>query len=446
MKFTVILTIVILLSSCGGRSSNDTPVSNLDPNAIHIKIVKSTGNSKFDGPPLEGVLLQLGHDGINVRTDKNGVAKFDITDANEHDIHVFGENGFRWESIYNIKKGILNKIQLFNPDDIAPRPQDQQPQKTSYVAFSGTISNYNPSNTYLFIFYNNLTGKEYQGNTIKPSENFQVTFTFNVPTNTEVTGKLLVLETQYDIDTATGLPREAILVDSEQIPLNTYITSATKDNYLSQDILLSNADNKPLQTDIITINKMPIPTGFTSSNIYLDQEYDINSVSDLKPRLLLNYTSIKNMAFPKTFQSHTPYDYSTVSYFIFSEKITLNSTLQWNINGEVSRYASININPNITVFPSFPENQTGSSIDWNSIADNLSHLNLVIKDIVITTQSPVWNIRLPTNAITIQLPIIPTEIKPILVNKKNYLMLLDGGIKNNNIIEHFKIRYEGWTR
>lgn len=446
MKFTVILTIAILLSSCGGRNSNDTPISNLDPSAIHIKIVKSTGNFKFDGPPLEGVLIQLDHNGISVRTDKKGIAKFNITDAIEHDIHVFGENGFEWNSIYNVKKGILNKIQLLNQDDIAPLPQDQQLQQTSYVAFSGTISDYNPSNTYLFIFYNNLTGEQYQGKTIKANNNFQVTFTFNVPANTEATGKLLVLETQYNIDTTTGLLREAILVDSEKIPLNTYITSATKDNYLSQDIVLSNAANKPLQTDIITINKMSIPTGFTSSSIYLDQEYDINSVSDLNPRLFLNNTSIKNVLFPKTFQSHTPYDYSMVSYYIFSEKITLNSILQWNISGEVSRYASINIAPNITVFPNFPNKQTGSSINWNSIANNLSHLNLVIRDIVFTAQSPTWNIRLPTNATTIQLPIIPTEIKPILTNNKNYLIVLDGGIKNNNIIEHFKIRYEGWTR
>ncbi|VAW97173.1 hypothetical protein MNBD_GAMMA22-2231 [hydrothermal vent metagenome] len=449
MKFIAILVLVLLLVSCGGNGSNDTATATLDPNTIHIKILKSTGYNDSGGPPLTGVLVQLDHNGESARSDINGNVSFSITDANEHDIHVFGENGFKWESIYSIKKGIVNKVQLYNPNDVAPRPQNPPSQEESYVAFSGTITNYNPNNNYSFIFYNRLTGEEYKGsntkNPDKPSDYYQTVFTFNIAAGSSISGEILVLEKQDDRVTETGNVSQTILIDAANIALATYVTSEVKDNYNNLTMPLLSINNKLAQTDIVTLTDMIIPKGLNFFDLALYQDYESNPVDGRKPLLSLNTSFNDSLILPKTFQSYTPYDYSKVAFFAFAENEVSTSYLQWDISGYFSRYDSFTIDPIIKVLPNFPEFQTGSLINWNVVDGNLTYLHLSISDISYSNQSPIWNITLPKNATMIQLPIIPTEIKSIFINTKNYLVVLGGGAKNDQRIEHFKVRYSGWT-
>ncbi len=444
MKFTALLTIIVLLASCGGGSSSTTTSIPLDPEKIHIKIVKSTGNYGYDGPPLEGVVVQLDHDGENRTSDKTGIVTFSISDSLEHDIHVFGQNGFIWESIYGVKKGVLNKIQLHNPDDIAPRPQDQQSKGTSYISFSGTILNFNPDSSYSFIFYNRQTGKEYSGkrsaNAVKPGEDYQTTFQLSLPVGTSVTGEILVMESSIN-----SLNSEIVLVDSVTIALNTYITNATVDNNKTQNITMLGSMNKVPKTDIITISNMNIAKQLSFNFLYLYQRFSFESIDTFKPWVPLYEKTSASLTFPKTFQSYTPYDYSRVGFMASADNESVTARLRWSISGQVDRYATVNIDPIITVFPAFPEIQSGPIISWGSVDDNLSYLYLSITESSNTIGSMRWNINLQKNATMIKLPLIPSNIKPILTQKENYIITIGGGSKGVNVSERFRVRYSGWT-
>jgi len=119
--------------------------------------------------------------------------------------------------------------------------------------------------------------------------------------------------------------------------------------------------------------------------------------------------------------------------------------IDWYHDNIVSRNSTININPVMTVFPDFPDNQSGEEINWNKIDQKLTRL-----DLNISTMNPLqlgWSIKLDPKATKVRLPQIPTGITPKLVVGQKYRIKLGGRIRNREFIESFILTSNNsWTR
>ncbi len=441
MKVTALLTLLFLLTSCGGGSRASNTTIALDPDKIHIKIVKSTGSYSVDGPALEGVVVQLDYDGENRISDKDGIVTFSVNDFLEHDIHVFGQNGYNWRSIYNAKRGVLNKFQLSHRDDVT------KPTTASYLSFKLNIPNIAANSSYEFYFYDTENKQRYKENDfiqhIRSGNNIDVDFSIDMPVGKSITGELIVMEYQQDAN-------EKILIDSAIMPKNTYLTKNFQDTTFNSQTIDLLKLNKLAQTTAMTFNSIKVPTGLASVNLRL---YRASSTNDLRLKLAPTlFVTDQIQTAERTISAYSSFDYEYVSYHISGIiKLPLtknNANILWQKSGFSARYSVINFIPKITVFPDFQENQPGDTLSWNFADNNLTRQQLTIQEVQTTSGQKIswWGILLSPNATMVRLPKIPAGITPLLTVNTEYSVTINGIADLPNGYESFDITGLKWVR
>jgi len=118
----VYFVFLFLLISCGSGDNNVAPapqvncINNIStgntrkPGNIDLQILDWSGDVSSVAKAMEGVVVQLDHDGVCVKSNSEGFVTFGALSNGEHDIHIFSPEGYLWRSIYNINIGRFYKL------------------------------------------------------------------------------------------------------------------------------------------------------------------------------------------------------------------------------------------------------------------------------------------------------------------------------------------------
>ncbi len=437
MKNIIVFFVIGLLFSCGGGNTNNA----VKPNSISLQILKLTSFEPRTGTPLKGVLVQLDHDGIVLKSNEQGYVTFDAISNGEHDVHAFPAD-YSWTSVYNIKVGELVPVYVGYPYFYTT---DQNPVTgISYLTFSGSITEKLPD-TYLdFDFYINenesgeITSKILNKNTAGNS--YSIDIEFLAPVGTTITGSLIAHERKNN-----GANNVDTIIDSDIIQVSALNTNLNVGNSITQNFVFSKI--KPTASNLVSFNNINIPTGLTISDLGINSASklgnNIPTKSWVNYYILRNYKNTNgfNLTDPNTFQSYDIFNVKDLIFFIDANTNPPNINILWSYFSKYQKGMS-NINTKFISIPKIAKNQTGELLVWSDVDKNVNTGSILIS----TKYFKNWRLWVDPKIGKLRLPEIPANVIPILTKGQNYRVQLFAGISSGESAESYAISDDSWVR
>ncbi len=242
---------------------------------------------------------------------------------------MFSSAKFPWVSKYNVKIGELVPIYLGNPNSLLPNQNASNVR--SYLSFNGSLFKHeSQSEIYMEFYSNDIKSKQIKFN--RSTNSYTVDIEFSVPSGTEITGEVLVVEEKYN-----SITNERVVIDKASIPLFTYKTSNDVGNYINNDLYFS--DSKPTLSSLLIFDSISIPSGFSVRNIQINSSVKINDRSILNPNIILYTVDSINgllpfdLLNPKNYKAHDPFNFKTLSFRLSAHKITNQKNISWVYSG-----------------------------------------------------------------------------------------------------------------
>jgi hypothetical protein len=447
----------MLLVSCGGGNNIATPqvncVDNIassdrsNPDNIELQFLEFIDGTVSSSRAMEGVVVQLDHDGICVKSNSEGFVTFNALANGEHDIHIFSPKGYSWKSIYNIDTSAFYRFYLSKINN-----NFSNSTFTSYLSLKGSVTNINLGNSYSISLITDkgikIDGRK-SGVTLNSINNCEVDFELSLPVGSVINGDIIAYEYQYDSNS-----KESVLVDTATVSLAslTISTNEKPANYESyngiNDITFNSFGNKPVTTDMLSINRVVLPE--LSHLTYIDiggyKSSGIQSVSKPDVSFFSFNDFYENPVFPRMYLSVDPFNFTDV-YLLMMATQSDNYDKLWIYSKKYTKNTSaITVTPLITRLPVIQENQVGNLITWDEAVSNLTSLYLWIGNVVKRNTRTYWNLTLGSNASSVRLPNIPNGVTSMLNTGINYELSLNGAVDNSSAtkFESFRVNNKTW--
>ncbi len=427
MSKNYIIIISILLSACGGGNSsavteevfvplnctvNDSTFETVRVNSIDITVFKVSGSSI-----IEGIPVQIDHNGNCVLTDVNGVATFNNLTVGQHDIHVFGMSSYDWKSFYNLT--ITEGSQLYKSAYLYTKRKINNLRSTnvsntinSHALIQGTIENQGPSsNVSMYHYTNNFPNThDYY---ISPSEtDYKFKFSYEDAPGTIIKNDLWAIETETKY-TATS-SREITIIDIVHVPEFMLPTSSEKNvpNSIdsTQNIIFNPIGSKPMQSELIQFGAVSYPVGMSFSSISISSV--LNHLYYFDPIGVRVYSNIGDQLPLNTPLSAyiAPFNSPEISVRLSaSSKVNGFTTWHYDFYSPVGTTGVI-ITPKMTAPPRLTS-QRGSTISWDLVGFPAESLDIFIRDDITRSY---WDIEIKGAINQVILPELPAGLKPIL--------------------------------
>jgi len=412
----ILLLFVLILSGCGGGTDDN---GNSSGSTLTVNVYEQYN------VPFSGAVVQLNNDTVGSQTTReSGEVVFSIPEGSINDIHVFPPEGYDWYSVYGSTETQLSHYVYSQSVGNIP-----QPSLFSYIKISGTISNYDPANTYSY--YLELdNGALYSEFPMAITNNsYEINLRTNMAVGTSVSGKLSILETSTDVVTGQTMLTDAVIMNTRN-----YVTVEQNGIVTTQDVSMSNP--KPLLETMLTVNSLQLPSGMIFSDSYVHERR--SSQLNFPQYVYGSSTTDSNPVI--TYSSYLPQQGDEVGYFIDAR--IPNEGKYWSYRNRFNTAETVDIFPWFVEPLNFLEGQTGRTISWEFPAiNNQSPVSLDFRQFInIVPSSPtsdffVWSIEIFGGRNSISLPDLPAGVIPLLTVGAEYSV--------SNFINAFHVRTPG---
>ncbi len=378
---------LMTLSGCGGSSGGGgATTAAATTKTITVTLTDVLGNG------VANVLVQLDKNGATATTNTSGVATFSGAATGAHDIHMFPSagSGYQWESIYQTTSSTVQ--------------WEMSKNETSYVEYSGTLTNY--AGSYLeLLLEDTTTGQGFDNTCTVTGATYTCSISTGAPIGTSGSFNLWALESNASGDVTDG-------VKLQDKATYTVTTTAKGGTAVTQNITFN--ATKPATSNLLTINTVTPPAGVTAQ-----------SIRGFTP-LPFSVQIGSSGAFGSPIVAYNPFTGSSIWGEVDDYTAATNVTwARWIKATGATTPASTS---SFTSLPAIVAQNAGGAANYKitfTPANGTSSMHLLtIQDS--TATKTLWNIALPSSATSLTLPTIPSSVTAILANGAAYKMQLAG--------------------
>jgi len=399
--------------------------------------------------PISGVVVQIDHNGSCIISNAKGNVTFETISPGKHDIHVFTQSGYWWSN-YNVDttSGYSSTYHISKSNIINSNPIDIK----SYIRYKGRIQgslNNSRIDIIKFSDIDNILG--YPVVDRAPVTAYSVQYEYQEAPGTAVTNDLWFLEKAFDFTT-----EDLRLVDAVHIPDATINTTNTAD-VNSIDVTFRSEMNKPAESDLVTINSITLPVGFSFDGLDISGSLKKTYANSSSTQSIALYTKrLNNLTLPTTFTSYVSSSFNFNSLALNVSGVSgSNYDSYWSYNSNFKfdgiTAPTVDVSPKFDSTPKIISNQNGNSIIWNNYGINIPSLNqsVSISSTDFKDRSR-WYINVNGNQNKIVLPTIPKGVKPILSVGNKYDVSLNGYyeyvLNSGEKVTEYVGNFSQWTR